>query len=381
MKKKIAVLGATGSIGRQTLDIIRQHPDKLELAAASCGHQETLLKELIQDFPTVQAVSMESSQESWNVPVVQGENHMSRLLEEADFDILVNAAVGFRGLRPTLKAIELGKDVALANKESLVTGGDLVREALKHSPSKLYPIDSEHSAIAQCLSGRKEDVARLIITASGGSLRDKKREELTDITPSQALAHPNWKMGSRITIDSATMVNKGFEVIEAHYLFDVPFEDIVTVLHPQSIVHSMVEYKDHAVIAQLGSADMHLPIQYALMGPERPPLQEAHPLDMSQSLDLHFRKMDFERYPILKTAYQVGRQGGNRGAVFNGADEEAVKQFLEGNLAFLDIERAILYALDSVPPIKNPTLEQLEASDAAARAAVRTGMKQSFERE
>ena len=297
---------------------------------------------------------------------------MVKCIENCDFDLLVNAVVGFRGLKPTLAALEKNIDVALANKESLVAGGMLVRKMLEKTGRKLYPIDSEHSAIFQCLQGNdKKDVKRLIITASGGSFRDKKRSELTDVTVEQTLNHPNWSMGKRITVDSATMVNKGFEVIEAHYLFEMPFDQIDVVLHRESYVHSMVEYNDNAVIAQIGSADMRLPIQYALCYPERPVLKEDKPLDLTETLTMHFQKMDYDRYPILRTAYEIGRKEGNLGAVFNGADEQAVELFLKEKISFLQIEESILYALDNIPYIEDPTYDQLEESDLMARKLVR----------
>lgn len=374
--KRILLLGASGSIGRQTLDVIEQHPELFTLAGLAAGHQAEFLKEAAQRHPEVQVIGIadESQKEllsETGLPVFAGEEAMSQCIASCDYDILVNAVVGFRGLKPTLDSLYKGKSVALANKESLVAGGELVQEALKATGTRLYPIDSEHSAIFQCLQNNQhKDIRRLIITASGGSFRNRSREELKDVTPAQALAHPNWNMGSRITLDSATMVNKGFEVIEAHYLFDVPYDQIDTVLHDESIVHSMVEYQDHAILAQLGSADMHLPIQYALTVPDRPPLEEKSPLDMCMDRTLHFRKMDFERFPMLKTAYECGRAGGNRGAVFNGADEQAVALFLEEKISFLEIEEAILYALDQVKQQEHPTYEDLVKADAAARQAV-----------
>lgn len=379
-KKKILLLGATGSIGRQTLDVLKRHPDRFELAGISAGHNEEALKQILADFPSVEAASVETGNSStWPVPLFTGRDHVQKLMEAVEYDLLVNAVVGFAGLEPTLKALESGHDVALANKESLVAGGPLVKRTLAETGRKLYPIDSEHSAIWQCLQGSDPmDVARLIITASGGSFRDRCRESLKHATPEEALKHPNWAMGRRITIDSATMVNKGFEVIEAHYLFDIPFDRIDTVLHPQSIVHSMVEFQDGAVMAQLGSADMRLPIQYALMAPERPRLEEENRLDMTQTLSLDFRKMDTDRFPILLTAYEAGKAGGNAGAVFNGADEEAVAQFLAGKLPFLDIEEAIRYALRVVPFIPEPDYAQLKESDRQAREAVRYGLSHGF---
>lgn len=373
-KKRILLLGATGSIGTQTLDVIRQHSDDFELIGVAAGRSRDRLEAVIREFPSVCMAGLRDSEdgELAGKPLYGGKDAMIRLIADLEYDLLVNAAVGFAGLAPTLASLEKGRDVALANKESLVCGGDLVTTLLKKTGTRLYPIDSEHSAVFQCLQGsRKEDVRRLIITASGGSLRDLSRAELKDVTVERALAHPNWKMGSRITIDSATMVNKGFEVIEAHYLFDIPFEKISTVLHPQSIVHSMVEYNDNAVIAQLGSADMRLPIQYALLYPDRPVLHEDRPLDMSRTLSLDFKEMDFERFPMLKTVCEAGRTGGNRGCVVNGADEQAIALFLERKIPFTAIEEAISAALEAIPNEISPDYAALERADRAARDFVK----------
>lgn len=369
--RKVLLLGATGSIGRQTLDVISQHPQDFVLTGISAGHDQEGLKQILKDFPTIQSVglsALEADQMIDGRMWYGGKDQMARLAKEADYDLMVNAVVGFRGLKPTLAAIERGKDLALANKESLVCGGELVWQALANSPTHLTPIDSEHSAIFQCLQGNDlQDVARLIITASGGSLRDLSRDQLADITPAQALKHPSWNMGARITIDSSTMVNKGFEVIEAHYLFHLPYEQIDTVLHPQSIVHSMVEYKDHAVIAQLGSADMRLPIQYALYAPHRPVLKEDKPLDLTKTLTLNFKEMDYERFPMLQTAIEAGKRKGNAGCIFNAADEQAVEMFLKGQIRYLQIEEAIQKALETIEYIENPSYEDLEATDRQTR--------------
>lgn len=374
MKKRILLLGATGSIGLQTINVIDQHSDLFELVGIAAGHKAKELKQILDTYNTIQAVGISDVSKAEifdSIKVYSGEDAMCKMIQNLDYDLLVNAVVGFRGLKPTLESLNKGIDVALANKESLVAGGVLVREALKRTNTKLYPIDSEHSAIFQCLQGnRKEDIKRLIITASGGSFRDKSRDELTHVTVEQNLNHPNWSMGKRITVDSATMVNKGFEVIEAHYLFDLPYDQIDVVLHKQSIVHSMVEYNDNAIIAQLGSADMRLPIQYALMYPDRLCLKEDKPLDMTKTLQLDFKEMDFVRYPMLKLAYEIGRKEGNLGAVFNGADEQAVELFLEKKISFLSIEEAIQYAINTVEYIATPSLEQLENSDKMARKAV-----------
>ena len=373
--KRILLLGATGSIGSQTIDVIDQHKDQFELVGISAGHQGDVLKEIVDQHPTIQVVGISDASQAdkfSNVKVFTGENNMVECIQNCEYDLLVNATVGFRGLRPTLASLEKGIDVALANKESLVAGGVLVREMLEKTNTKLYPIDSEHSAIFQCLQGnKKSQVKRLIITASGGSFRDKARDELGNVTVEQTLNHPNWSMGKRITVDSATMVNKGFEVIEAHFLFGLGYDQIDTVLHKQSIIHSMVEYDDNAIIAQLGSTDMRLPIQYAICYPERPVLKEDKPLDMTKTLSLDFKEMDYERYPMLQVAYEIGRKEGNLGAIFNGADEQAIELFLQHKIQFLDIEKSIIETLKRVPFIEHPTLEQLEWSDHEARNTVK----------
>lgn len=374
-KKKILLLGATGSIGSQTLDVVRQHPDLFEVSAVSAGHSLDKLEDIVKEFDTIEMAGICADTDKTNIGkarLISGADQMARLVKEADYDLLVNAVVGFRGLEPTLLAIERGKDIALANKESLVCGGELVKKALAASDVTLTPIDSEHSAIYQALAGNdKKDIDELIITASGGSLRNLSRKDLENITPAQALNHPNWDMGARITIDSATMVNKGFEVIEAHYLFDVDYDSIRTVLHPQSIVHSMIRYKDNSIMAQLGSPDMRLPIQYAITQGERPELKEDHPLSFEEALSLDFKPMDHERYPILDVIIQAGKDKGNRGCVANGADEMAVQLFLEGKIPFLEIENAIKAALDEIDQIEEPTLAQLIESDTKARDFVK----------
>ena len=373
--KRILLLGATGSIGLQTVDVIEQHPDLFTLVGISAGRQVDILNSILEKHPSIEVVGISDEKKKERIhhdKVYAGKNCMVDCIENCEYDLLVNAVVGFRGLKPTLASLEKGIDVALANKESLVAGGVLVRQKLQKTNTKLYPIDSEHSAIFQCLQGNeKKDVKRLIITASGGSFRDKQRSELTNVTVEQTLNHPNWSMGKRITVDSATMVNKCFEVIEAHFLFGLPYDKIDVVLHRESIVHSMVEYQDNAIIAQLGSADMRLPIQYALCYPQRPHLCEDKPLDMTKTLDLHFKEMDFDRYPMLKKAYEIGVKEGNLGAIFNGADEQAVELFLSEKISFLQIEKSIIKALEELEYIEHPNYQQLEESDLKAREFVK----------
>lgn len=377
--KRILLLGASGSIGTQTIDVVNHHKDEFCIIGCSVGFQIDKLREMLrQGHLEAAAVAREEDaqklrEEFPNITIYGGEHALRDICQTCDYDVLVNAVVGFRGLVPTLTAIERGIDVALANKESLVAGGPLVKRSLKQHKVQLYPIDSEHSAIFQCLQGNTHgEIDKLIVTASGGSFRDKKREELQDVTPAQALKHPNWAMGGRITIDSATMMNKGFEVIEAHYLFDIPFSRIDVLIQRESIIHSMVQYQDHAVMAQLGTADMRLPIQYALSYPRRLPMHNAQPLDFLNTPCLHFEKADMERYPLLALAYQVGEKGGNLGAVMNGADEMAVAMFLQEEISFLDIETSIIKAVEQTVFIEEPTLDDLIASDAWAREYVRS---------
>lgn len=373
--KKIVLLGATGSIGTQTVDVVLHHKDEFDIVALSAGRNIEKLKELLKLLPMVQHVcvadlsTMQQLQQIYpNMQWHYGDDGLKELAALNDYDIFVDAVVGFRGLIPVLEAIKNNKIIALANKESLVAGGPLVKKALKEHKVPLYPIDSEHSAIFQCLQGnKKESIDKLIITASGGSFRDYNRNQLKDVTVEQALNHPNWNMGGRITIDSATMMNKGFEVIEAHYLFDIPYDKIDVLIHRESAIHSMVQYKDHAIIAQIGTADMRLPIQYALSYPERLLMYNAEPFDFMKFSTLHFEQASMERYPLLKLAYEVGEKGGNLGAIMNAADEEAVSLFLKKKISFLDIEKTVIETVKQLKFIQNPTLDDIISSDLMAR--------------
>ncbi len=373
--KKIVLLGATGSIGTQTVDVVLHHKDEFDIVALSAGRNIDKLKELLKLLPMVQHVcvadslAMQQLQQIYpNKQWHYGDDGLKELAALSDYDIFVDAVVGFRGLIPVLEAIKNNKIIALANKESLVAGGPLVKKALKEHNVPLYPIDSEHSAIFQCLQGnKKESIEKLIITASGGSFRDYNRNQLKDVTAEQALKHPNWNMGGRITIDSATMMNKGFEIIEAHYLFDIPYDKIDVLIHRESAIHSMVQYKDHAIIAQIGTADMRLPIQYALSYPERLLMYNAEPFDFMKFSTLHFEQASMERYPLLKLAYEVGEKGGNLGAIMNAADEEAVSLFLKKRISFLDIEKTVIETVKQLKFIQNPTLEDIISSDLMAR--------------
>ena len=370
MKRKVILLGASGSIGSQTLEIIEKYPDEFELIGISVGKNLNRMVEILMDYPTIRyAYSIEEAPglilKYPETRFFHGEKGLEELASVKEADLFVNALVGFTGFIPSLRIIENGIDLALANKETLVAGGELIKKALKDSPSHLYPIDSEHSAIWQCLHGNdRKEVSRLIITASGGSFRDRTREELKDVTVEQALKHPNWSMGAKITIDSATMVNKAFEVIEAHYLFDMPYDKIAVLIHPESIVHSMVEYADHAVLAQLGQADMRIPIQFAMRYPSHGGEVAEERLDLAQIGALHFREVDEKRYPVMKAVRLLASYGGNLGAVFNGANDAAVELFLNKKITFLQIEEAIFGALGTMSFVSNPTVEDIIAAHA-----------------
>ena len=355
--KKIVLLGASGSIGTQTIDIILQHPDLFELVAFGVGKNIQKAEEYLQTFPQITTFSVGSEKDAVllrekypNKTILSGEEGMEEIVRKQTYDLLVNALVGFAGFLPTLASIESGHDVALANKETLVCGGELIYRALEKNNCKLYPIDSEHSAIWQSLRGNKmEQVNRLLITCSGGAFRNKTREQLKDATVEEALAHPNWSMGPKITIDSATLMNKGFEVIEAHWLFHMPYEKIAVLMHPESVVHSAVEYIDHSIIAQLGAPDMRLPIQYALTYPERYYYTQDTPLDLAKLGSLHFSDPDTKRFPLLALAFESGKKGGNLNAVMNAANEVANAAFRNHEISFLEIEEIVISAVHHAP--------------------------------
>lgn len=376
--KKIVLLGATGSIGTQTVNVIKHHSLEFEIIGLSAGNNIPLLKELLNELTSLRYLCVANEDDATKLAkeypslcVYYGDEGLKKLAQIQDYDIFVNAVVGFRGLVPLLVAIQNNKVIALANKESLVAGGPLVKQALSKHNGYLFPIDSEHSAIFQCLQGNSiEEVDKLIITASGGSFRDKTREELVDVSVEDALKHPNWNMGGRITIDSATMANKGFEVIEAFYLFDIPFDRIEVVLHKESVIHSMIQYRDHAIMAQIGTADMRIPIQYALSYPDRLKMYDDKPFNFLDHPTLHFAKADEVRYPLLALAYEVGRKGGNLGAIMNAADEEAVSLFLKKEISFLEIEEYVIKAVKTLPYIELPTLEEIVESDRKSREFV-----------
>lgn len=372
--KNISLLGATGSIGRQTLDIIRQHSDYFRLSSFSAGRNIEETRKIIKEFsPKLVSVlekddALRLKGEFPFVQFVYGEKGLTETALFSESDTVVNAVMGSVGLIPTLEAIKAGKTIALANKETLVTAGHLVMRAAQKYHVDILPVDSEHSAIFQCLQGENsQNVARLILTASGGSFRDRTREELRHVTREEALNHPNWSMGAKITIDSATMMNKGLEVIEAHWLFQMPYEQIDVILHRESIIHSMVEYQDHSVIAQLGTPDMRVPIQYALTYPERLPLPVTKRLNLAAIGSLHFEEVDFDRFRCLAFAYEAGKAGGSMPTVLNAANEVAVKAFLDGKISFLKIEDLIGKALEWHTLIKDPDLESIQCIDRETR--------------
>lgn len=372
--KRITILGSTGSIGTQTLDVIANEPEQFQVEALAAGTNVELLAQQVNKFhPKIVSVSTKDAAEqlkqlvSTNVNIVYGDNGLLETAAGTDASIVVTALMGSRGLKPTLAAIEAGKQIGIANKETLVSAGHIVTAAARDKGVKLLPIDSEHSAIFQCLNGEsKSSINKLVLTASGGSFRDKTREQLQHVTVSEALQHPNWSMGAKITIDSASMANKGLEVIEAHWLFDIPYENIEVLLHPESIIHSMVEFVDNSVLAQLGNPDMRVPIQYALTYPERFPTPTL-PLNLASIGKLHFREMDYVRYPALRMAFDSGKAGGSYPTVFNAANEIAVARFLRGEITFLQIEDIIARTLDRHVGIVQPTLEQITEIDIWAR--------------
>jgi 1-deoxy-D-xylulose-5-phosphate reductoisomerase len=350
--KRIALLGATGSIGRQALEIVEAHPG-LELVAASSGSQPI----------------------DGLAPLTQVGGDLTALLDRAAPDLVLNAVVGFAGLPATLWCLERGVDLALANKESIVAGGELAMQAHAHGRALLLPVDSEHSALHQCLEGRAaETVHTVVITASGGPFRGRTREELADVTPEEALAHPTWNMGAKITVDSATLANKGLELIEAHFLFGLPYERIEVAIHPTSVVHALVRFRDGAALAHLGYPDMRVPISYALTYPERA-ATPIPPLDLASGLTLEFSAPDLETFPLLALAREAGRRGGTYPCAFNAANEVAVAAFLEGRLPFLGIAEVVEEALAAADGASARDLDELVEADAAARRVAERGLQ------
>ena len=368
--KHIGILGASGSVGMQGLDIIREHSDSFKLVSFAVGKSVEIAQNIIDEFePDICCIQNESDVNKLNLvgkhtKVVFGDEGLLKVAGYEKNDILLNSILGSVGLKPTLHAIDQGIDIALANKETLVVAGEIVMQRAKEKRVNILPVDSEHSAIFQCLNGEShKNIEKLIVTASGGSFRDKTREQLKDVTLEDALNHPNWSMGKKITIDSATMMNKGLEVIEAKWLFDLPIEKIETILHKQSIIHSMVEFNDTSVIAQLGTPDMRMPILYAFSYPDRKP-RNAERLDLAQVGTLDFKTMDLERYKCLALAYRAIEVGGTLPVVMNAVNEVAVQLFLDGKISFLDIETIIEREMDAHIVTENPDLDTILAVDA-----------------
>jgi 1-deoxy-D-xylulose-5-phosphate reductoisomerase len=377
--RKIALLGSTGSIGRQAIQVCADDPDLHVCALAAGRDVDGVLGEAerlgVRTIALADRAAAADARARFSGRVLEGQEGVAQLAAESGADVVLNAVVGAAGLDATLAALEAGVDVALANKESLVAGGPLVREALARGAAQLLPVDSEHSALHQLLAGEApEAVEALIVTASGGPFRGRSAAELAEVTAEQALRHPTWTMGARITIDSATLMNKGLEIIEAHWLFGVPYERIEVVVHPQSIVHGLVRLRDGALLAHLGLPDMRVPIAYALAYPRRPPVAAAR-LDLSRALSLTFEPADTETFRCLALARAAGLAGGLAPCTLNAADEEAVAAFLAARCRFVDIPALVERALEACSSEPLSAREQVRAADAAARAAVREALE------
>lgn len=375
--KKLTVLGVTGSIGTQTVDVVLHHQDQFEIVAMSAGHNINKLEEIMAKLPVKHICVLEEKDQAYlekkypDRHFYCGQEGMIAIATLKEADIVLNAVVGFAGLLPTIQAIESHKDIAIANKETLVVAGHIIMPLAKKYGIKLLPVDSEHSAIFQSLQGAYHDeIRKILLTCSGGSFRDYSLEDLKDVTVAQALNHPNWSMGAKITIDSATLFNKGLEVIEAHWLFDVDYDQIEVLIHPESVLHSAIEYVDGAVIGQMGTPDMRLPIQYALTYPDRLPIGDSQSLDLTALASLHFTKPDTTRFPALTLAIQAGKIGGSMPCVLNAANEVANKAFRDGKIRFLDIYRLVEEAMKQHQPIENPTLDELLEIDQKTRTFV-----------
>ena len=373
-RQRVAILGSTGSIGEQTLDIVRENPDSFEVRILTAHRNWQRLAAQAREFDADTVVIADSTcceplraaLADTDTKVYAGEEAVAQVAAGGDTDVVVNALVGYAGLAPTVATLRAGKKLALANKESLVVGGEVVMRLAQEHRAPILPIDSEHSAIFQCLAGEQSPVRRLIITCSGGSLRDFTREQLETVTVRQALRHPQWQMGAKITIDSSTLVNKGFEVIEAHWLFGTPADKIAVLLHPQSIVHSMVEFEDGAIKAQLGTPDMRMPISHALLYPRRAVRPEEH-FDFLAHPQLTFAEVDRTKSPALDIAYDCLRRGGTAACTMNGSNEVAVAAFLGEQCRWTDIVRAIEYALTRAAFSAAPTLDDYAAANAESR--------------
>lgn len=374
MTKHLAILGSTGSIGTQTLDVVKNNSNKLVVEVLTANsNADLLIKQAVEFLPNTVVIADETKYSlvknalaNYDIKVFAGSNAIAQVVQMDNIDTVVTAMVGYSGLLPTVKAIMAKKNIALANKETLVVAGSLITELIKQNNVFLTPIDSEHSAIFQCLAGEPEKIEKIILTASGGPFRSKTIDELKNVTPAQALKHPNWNMGAKITIDSATMMNKGLEVIEAKWLFGVDTNQIDVVVHPQSIIHSMVQFTDGSIKAQMGLPDMRLPIQYALSFPDRWN-SNFERLNFATHPQLTFEKPDFEKFACLNIAYQALNKGGNMPAAINAANEVAVEHFLKNKISFLDIAKIIEKTMLNTNYCNAPTLDQLITTDTEAR--------------
>jgi 1-deoxy-D-xylulose-5-phosphate reductoisomerase len=374
-KRQIALLGSTGSIGTQALDVIRQHPNELEVYALTAHHQVDLLIQQAREFqPEMVVIADETHYKTLQeglsdlpIKVWAGADALAQVTEAEPVDMALTALVGFAGLNPTIHAIRAGKAIALANKETLVVAGELITRLAAEHRTPILPVDSEHSAIFQCLAGEQHNpIEKILLTASGGPFRTFTAEQLQRVTKNEALRHPNWNMGAKVTIDSASLMNKGFEMIEAKWLFGVEPEQIKVVVHPQSIIHSMVQFRDRSIKAQLGLPDMRLPIQYALAYPERLP-SDFPELDFNTFNTLTFEEPDFDRFRNLAFAFEAIRQGGNRPCILNAANEVVVAAFLQDRIGFTAMSDAIEKAMQTVAFIAAPTYEDLVATDNETR--------------
>lgn len=374
--KKIAILGSTGSIGISALDIIEKNPERFEVVALAAGENVNLMKKQIEKFKP-KFVALKNKEMALklgeiltvknNIKILYGEEGLKEVASCAPADVVISAISGAAGLMPTLAAIEAGKDVALANKETMVIAGEIVTKKAKKKGIKILPVDSEHSAIFQCLEGQKRNnLSRIILTASGGPFVNFTKKELKEVKPHQALRHPKWKMGKKITVDSASLMNKGLEVIEARWLFDLEYNNIDVLIHPQSIVHSMVEFIDGSILAQMGIPDMRIPIAYALTYPERI-TNDLPPLNLLETGNLEFYKPDMKKFPCLALAYNAGISGGTNPAVLNAANEVAVEAYINGKIKFTDLPKIIEKVLALHDSVKNPSLEEILQADHWAR--------------
>ena len=379
-QQKIVILGSTGSIGEQALDIVRAHPDRFKVIALSCNSSWEVMAEQIEEFEPDYALacnddafsSLKNRLGNTATELLLGNDDLLHLATLDDADIILNSLVGFAGFEPTLEALKAGKKVALANKESLVVGGEVINKIIADNRDQLVPVDSEHSAMLQCLVGEpQERIEKLVITASGGPFREWTKKQMQDITVADALDHPNWSMGAKITIDSATMMNKGLEIIEAHWLFDMPLSKIEPVVHPQSIIHSVVTFTDGSSKAQLGPPTMKVPILYALTYPERLEL-DAPRLDWQSAIDLNFEPVDYERFPCMRLATEAAKEGGLAPAILNAANEIAVDRFLKEEISYIQIPKVIESCLERLNNSGSATLESLKNIDTEARKLAQT---------